>query len=172
LPTATVFGTVQSGRACRHLAPRSPATSVLENCAAALFSILAGARLNDIYIRTRRSAARRPRPRARARPRTNRRLRFTAADRAARARISGTPLLRPNDFQNDSIKAFRSESSHVARRGRPNGDGKAAQRDDMRHKWFKRALPKGCFVAIDDSAILCNKTESPRADGINRRVPA
>jgi glutathione S-transferase len=38
------------------------------------------------------AAARRSGPRACARPRTNRRLRFTPADRAARARISGTRI--------------------------------------------------------------------------------
>src|ERR1700738_2619961 len=38
------------------------------------------------------AAARRPGPRARAGPRTNRRLRFTSADGAARARISGTRI--------------------------------------------------------------------------------
>ncbi len=38
------------------------------------------------------AAARRPWPRACAGPRTNRRLRFTPADRAARARISGTRI--------------------------------------------------------------------------------
>jgi glutathione S-transferase len=38
------------------------------------------------------AAARRPGPRACAGPRTNRRLRFTPADRAARARISGTGI--------------------------------------------------------------------------------
>jgi glutathione S-transferase len=38
------------------------------------------------------AAARRPGPRACAGARTNRRLRFTPADRAARARISGTRI--------------------------------------------------------------------------------